>query len=189
MPLPIVDAPMCREGLFTDGVEVHSALITAEKASFWDDVTPSCPEAGESCRRKAYLVRGDAVLTTVPRGAWTCAWYPGAKAPTVGWVRTADLLAAPDVVGTWIYHDTEVTVAIGATGITVKGLALWHGLGDNVHLGEIDGPLSWDGRALRYDDGACVVTFTPVGRWLSAHDNANCGGMNVRFDGIYQRRP
>ncbi len=38
------------------------------------------------------------------------------------------------------------------------------------------------------EEQGCEVTLTFVGTLLVAHDNGECGGMNVRFDGVYQKR-
>ena len=72
----------------------------------------------------------------------------------------------------------------------VSGRAFWYGGNDNVHLGAIDAadtaPL---GPILHAVDGTCVLDLVldPATHTLSANDNMNCGGMNVRFWGSWHR--
>ena len=41
-----------------------------------------------------------------------------------------------------------------------------------------------DGQGETYE---CAATFVLVGAFMIVHDNDQCGGMNVRFDGVYQK--
>jgi hypothetical protein len=34
---------------------------------------------------------------------------------------------------------------------------------------------------------SCVVDMTLIGTYIVARDNGKCGGMNVRFGGIWQK--
>ena len=38
------------------------------------------------------------------------------------------------------------------------------------------------------DAGECRVTLTLLPPFMLAADNHNCGGMNVSFTGVYQKR-
>lgn len=186
MPVPLDPANWCREGLYTTYAPLAAATVTSERAVFQDDTREGCPDVSRAdCAAKKYVVKGDPVVVAQVFGDFACAWYVGAKGNTVGWLRTTDL--APEVVGTWKYYDNAVTIASTPTGLTVKGVALWHGLGDNVHFGEIDGALTPTPGGYTYDDGTCTVRFQRVGAWLALSDNGNCGGANVRFDGVFRR--
>ncbi|MCA1633634.1 MAG: hypothetical protein LC802_07935 [Acidobacteria bacterium] len=44
------------------------------------------------------------------------------------------------------------------------------------------------GNVLTVEEDSCRVTLRLVGDYLVASDNSECGGMNVRFDGVYRRK-
>ncbi|MBK9530064.1 MAG: hypothetical protein IPO41_17540 [Acidobacteria bacterium] len=69
---------------------------------------------------------------------------------------------------------------------------MWKGLGDNVHIGELDGRFPHKDGVLEYSDGDsefdCKATMQlAVERFLIVADNGNCGGANVSFSGIYRK--
>jgi hypothetical protein len=37
------------------------------------------------------------------------------------------------------------------------------------------------------DEFSCVADFSILGKYLIVTDNNKCGGMNVRFDGVYTK--
>jgi hypothetical protein len=134
--------------------------------------------------------------------SWSC--VTGGDS-TTGWVpsdRVAPLPDAPHIpLSEWIgwWHQLPVTphqknnlilISQGKTPGTlhVSGRAYWYGSNDNVHLGEISPTEAKPvGPYLHIVDGdtlsSCVVDlqFDPKSHTLQAYDNANCGGMNVRF--------
>ena len=69
----------------------------------------------------------------------------------------------------------------------VRGNAFWHGLGDDVHEGEIAASAAPQGDHVVFVEEDCTVRATLAGRYLIVADNENCGGMNVRLDGGYTR--
>ena len=71
-----------------------------------------------------------------------------------------------------------------------EGLALFHMGPDNVHTGEVRGPLKRTGSTATVTMDDCSLTLNRTGPdTLSAEDNGKCGGLNVRFDGDYSRQP
>jgi hypothetical protein len=69
-----------------------------------------------------------------------------------------------------------------------------------VNLGEIDAAFAPTGPALAFtmgtdatlpvtagDTSDCKVWMRRLGSFLIVDDNMNCGGMNVRFTGVYSR--
>lgn len=81
--------------------------------------------------------------------------------------------------------------------LNVTGNAIWNGgkteSGDeNVHVGDMEGRMNVKGnKAQLQSDGepySCQANFRLVGEYLFVTDNSHCGGANVRFDGVYQRR-
>jgi hypothetical protein len=107
-----------------------------------------------------------------PASAWTGFYRQGKHVPGV--------------------EDNRLLIQPGKTPGTlhVSGRAFWYGGNDNVHLGAIDAadtaPL---GPVLHAVDGTCVLDLVldPATHTLSANDNMNCGGMNVRFWGSWHR--
>ncbi|WP_291428900.1 hypothetical protein [Deinococcus sp.] len=96
-----------------------------------------------------------------------------------------------DLHGTWARDaNAGLTVRQGVGGaLTLNGSATHAGADGSVNMGNLNGPLRRQEGAwpLAYSDGGCSVRLRPVGPWLLATDNGQCGGLNVRFDGLYQR--
>jgi len=74
-----------------------------------------------------------------------------------------------------------------SASLKVKGEAYWHGLGDNVHVGAVAATAQPQGHELVLVEEECQVTLKLVGDFLIASDNSECGGVNVRFNGVYQK--
>lgn len=200
----ITDEDMCRNGLFPDQKEFRLATVAAStpKLYFFND-WDGCPQKGASCQTKAYVLAGDRLLLGKTHGEWTCAWYQGKKHETVGWVRLRDLdvqaQAEPkpeDWAGKWkIYNNPgSIRIVRQAAAWEVKGDAYW-GSGASTHFGELEGELKIQGRrahvgpAMQNEDYECAADMVRIGEFLIVHDNERCGGVNVRFDGVYTRAP
>src|SRR3712207_40698 len=114
-----------------------------------------------SCRRKAYLVPGDEVVTSRRFGEWVCAWYqPARGAETVGWLAAERLDAVAGAVntplaswlGTWGFYRSSLEVSRGprAGVLSVSGEATWQGVHPgNVHVGDISGQGAPSGNVLK----------------------------------------
>ncbi len=193
----------CRDGFFTrDSQDFKIGRVKASRAYFHSDESEDCPE-GAACRRKAYLVPGNEVIVNRVRNGFACAWYSPVKGnPTVGWLKASDLSisAPPKVTGTkawlgeWVYEENgiELTDNKLAGFLNVTGNATWKGLGDNVHVGEIDGRYEPVDEVINYSDGDdeydCKITMRHLGKYLIVADNLKCGGVNVTFSGVYTKR-
>lgn len=196
----------CREGFFTrDSTEFKIASVKKSPSGrlyFHEDTGEECPGSAK-CRRNAYLVPGDRVVVNRVSNNFACAWFSPAKgAPTVGWLDASTLsMEPPSVVagtqswlGTWKYAENTIEVTSNklAGFVNVSGRAFWRGLGDNIHIGEIDGRYRPDHGLIKYSDGDstydCKAELRLAGPFLIVSDNMNCGGANVSFSGIYVRR-
>ena len=189
--------PLCNSGDFPLHPEFHIATVgAATPRLYFFKEGDGCPEQGARCQTRAFVLAGDRLLVGKNRGAWSCAWYPGKRQETAGWVRNGDLTiqVAPlpdDWAGRWKARNSSGTINIaGKDGSwTVQGKASW-GSGATQHVGELGGPLRVQGTHA-YLAGAqatdCGADFTRVGDFLVVHDNRQCGGANVRFDGVYAR--
>lgn len=74
----------------------------------------------------------------------------------------------------------------------ISGNAVWQGLVDNIHVGEIDDEVALQGNVLKIgenetDEYACNVSMQLVGKYLIVADTLNCDGANVMFSGVYRR--
>ncbi len=195
----------CRNGLYThDAAGFRLGRVVGEKnarAYFHGDETDDCPAAGAKCRQKAYVITGDTLVVTRRFGDYVCAWYsPPKGSETVGWVRAdAVTLAEPDAapplarwLGAWEYAGQSIDIKRGAKAgaLAVSGEAYWQGVGDNVHVGEIEFEAAPAGNLLKLEENEdlCAVRLQLVGDLLVVSDNLKCGGHNVTFNGIYRKK-
>jgi hypothetical protein len=200
----------CRNGLFpNEQDDLHVANVAGakeERLAFYQD-NQGCPDAGDKCKSKAYVLPGDEVIVNKVRGEWACAWFAGKKHETVGWVRTSRLTSLPTEVpkslGAWTGRWTEspgegvIEITIVGAKLHIEGNTTWYG-GKSfdgypvVHTGDLDGDMSPQSNMaqLTMDEGpyACQAKFTLLGKYLIVADNGNCGGVNVKFDGVYMKK-
>ena len=196
---------MCRNGFFPRDAENYSlATVIAKKRErvyFYSD-EDDCPN-GKTCRTKSYLIGKDEVIVSSKFGKWVCAWYqPARGSETVGWIEESRLkFADPSVslidewLGEWSFYENSIKIAKGKSENEYKitGEAFWKGLGDNVHIGELDGIAKFSDSKFEYGfdqtgEYDCRATLRPLGNYLIVSDNLNCGGANVTFSGVYRRK-
>jgi hypothetical protein len=191
----------CRNGAFPgDGGDFRAAHVVGAKGSraYFHGDEEGCP--GAKCRTKAYVIPGDEVIVSRSFGDWLCAWYqPPKGGETVGWIPAHQLspsetLKSPppaDWLGKWGFYIQTLDIRRGAKAgmLRVEGEAFWQGLGDNIHTGAVSGEARPEGNVLVVEDDICRVTLRLVGDSLVVSDNSDCGGVNVRFDGVYRRKP
>jgi hypothetical protein len=194
----------CRAGFFTkESKDFRPFKVKGTRTSktyFFNDDGEGCP--GKNCRGKAYIVGGDELIVSRSLGDYSCAWYSPKKGyDTVGWIETSKLIASEfsrrpalaSWLGEWKYADNSINFTENrlAGYLNVTGDAMWKGLGDNVHVGELDGRFEPKGSLLEYSDGDseydCKVTMRMIGKFLIVADNMRCGGANVSFSGVYLR--
>jgi len=195
----------CREGFFTrDSKSFSVGIVKSTKggrAYFYDDTSDKCPN-DPSCKAKAYLIKGNQVVVNRVRGKHACAWFaPEKGSPTIGWLRLADIdrpamLLDPSEnawTGTWKYADNSISISPHklAGYLNVFGEAIWKGVGDNVHVGELNGRFEYKNFVLNYSDGPdesdCKARLNLLAGYLIVSDNLKCGGLNVSFSGIYRK--
>lgn len=198
-------ANWCRGGFFTrESADFKIGSVKggrSARAYFYNDDPADCP-GGKKCRGRAFVVGGDKVIVSREYNGFVCSWYSTPKgSDTVGWLR-ADALritepsAKPPLsawLGTWRYGDNSISFTDNklAGFLNVTGDAVWKGLGDNVHVGELDGRFEPAGNVLEYKDGDdefdCKATMRLIGDYLVVGDNLHCGGANVSFSGVYRK--
>ena len=195
-------ANWCRNGFFTsESKEFKVARVKGSRGSraYFYGEDEGCPGPAAKCRQKAYVIPGDALVVSRTFGEYVCAWFQPARGyETTGWLRADQLeLSTPDAnppaarwLGEWELHENSLTISRGARAgaLRVEGSAIWHGLGDNVHVGEVNASAAPGGNTLTLEDDICKLTLRLVGDFLIADDNGDCGGVNVTFDGVYRKK-
>lgn len=197
---------LCRNGFFPrESSEYKLASVKGsknEKNYFYDD-SRDCPN-DKNCQTKSYIIPNDEVIVSRSFGRWACAWYqPKKGSETVGWIQ-ADKLAfketnlnpsANDWLGKWNYAGNSIEIGKSKTAdsLTITGNAFWKGLGDNIHVGELDDASKPAGNELKIGENEtgeyeCKVTMRLLDKYLVVSDNLQCGGVNVTFSGVYRKK-
>jgi len=151
---------------------------------------------------------GLVVTVAASSGEWSC--VSGGDS-TSGWVPTSSLAELPvtpkvpleDWIGWWhngpdtrrVKSDRLLITRGSSPGtLRVSGRAYWYGINHNVHFGQLNSTEAKpSGPYLHLVEGdnlsGCVVDlhFDSARHTLNSYDNANCGGMNVRFSGTWTR--
>lgn len=198
---------LCRNGFFPRESSTYRLAkikgAKGEKIYFFGDQRDDCP-ANKSCRLKSYLVPNDEIIVSRTFGNFACSWFqPKKGTETVGWIPLENLeyvaqnaeITIADWLGNWRYYNNSINIMTGKNLglLRITGDAIWKGLGDNVHTGELDDEAEPQGNTLKIgekssDEFACRVTMRLVGRFLVVSDNLNCGGANVTFSGVYRKK-
>ncbi|MFZ6731576.1 hypothetical protein ACO0LG_06620 [Undibacterium sp. Ji42W] len=200
------DETSCNSYAFVED-HIKLALVSVkvdpeQKLYFYKD-EKSCPEKGDACKSKAYVLAGDELISNQRRGDWVCAWYPGAKRETVGWVRVDRLQnkislaeaskAKPEEwLGNWAYYKyAELNIKKKGKLLGYEGNAVWDDGGGNNHVGSISGTMTPQANKAFLKEGtaenACKLELSLLGSYLVVKDNNVCGGLNVSFSGVYRK--
>jgi hypothetical protein len=191
-------------GTFADGVSIAS--VNAPRLPILRD-EDGCPEAGESCQTKAYIVLGDKVITAQARGPFRCVAYLGKQGQTTGWVRQdglspADAAPVGDWAGVWKRARGSGTLTIRKRGQHYDADMLATATTanpENVRTGAASGTMTIDGMQATVIDGrpeendVCRVDIRRLGALLLVNDggtpdaNSECDGMGVTLNGVYRR--
>ncbi|MEO9078557.1 MAG: hypothetical protein ABI268_04505 [Rhodanobacter sp.] len=198
---PPPDAPFACDG---DDVSTPQTIAIAEihgqgHVYFLRD-TNGCPDAGAGCTDKAYVIPGNKVLTGRTRGAYVCAFYPNRQGGRTGWLPrdrlkpTTSNVSLDSWTGHWVDNDNTIDISRHGKLLHADGNA-YYPMADppldqfpgGPNLGAMGGDASpHDGRIV-FTHEECSVTAILVEPYLVINDNHQCGGLNVRFDGLYQR--
>ena len=192
---------------------VATPRVNFIKSPYDDDFkAEACPAATEACRKHAYLVTGDLVLSSRTRGEFICVSYqsPTAKKQTwtTGWLPSAALtpvapMASPsmsDWIGTWDHPGGSIEIKRGGLGgrLRIEGEMVVPTARD-FHNGAFkaeavpekdtiaflnDGTLPFETKC----EDACRVRMQRIGESLMVEDNDGCGGAGVSFTGLYRRK-
>lgn len=201
------DGGSCRNGAFpTEQGDFAVARVTGEARLYLLGDLDGCPAKGEpACRQRSYVVAGDTVITGRTHGSYRCAFFPNAVGGSAGWVDAARLQPLPvqaapalrDWAGHWSNGDDSLVLRVRDGQLAVTGEAFWPSAkptpqrpyGPN--LGQIDAVARPRGAVVDFvdsDDEGCQLQARLLGGYLIVSDNSGCGGMNVRFNGVYRRQ-
>ncbi|ALM83237.1 hypothetical protein [Bordetella sp. N] len=187
----------------------QAAVVTPARQHFIKhaDASNHCPSDSKECQAKAYLIKGDVVVTGTREGDFVCTGYVTAKSDMLlQWLPAAALAPVPaeqqkpaDWAGKWLVYGNEITLTPKGDAFEVDGNATWQ-MGDNVHVGQIEGTVKpengqiafamVDDKAAPYAQGGaedCHVKMVRRGPYLVVEDNYKCGGLNVSFGGVYKQ--
>jgi hypothetical protein len=154
--------------------------------------------SGKGCV-KALVAQGTPVQIYRQQGAWTCGYVSGKNGAGPAWIRT-DVLRiyspaenpSPNAwLGNWVGAEDHVTIRLGAQpgALHLVGNAMWQG-NHTSHTGDMGGMVSPPGNHLHFvanGPGSCTIDLVLVDRYILAEDNNACGGLNARFQGLWQR--
>jgi hypothetical protein len=192
----------CRNGHFPALTRDYQLGETTRASSMLGDGKETCPSDDPvKCDADKKLEAGVAIAVSKTLGDFHCVFDP--RDQSAGWVNVKSIsiippqgIKASDWLGVW--SDGSNRIEITATGdeLQVSGNAQWFGAtlesGEQVvHEGDLGFAAKPEGNrmALRVtDEYDCAAELIHLGRFLVVRDNGNCGGANVRFNGVYQRR-
>ncbi|APG04839.1 hypothetical protein BJI69_13680 [Luteibacter rhizovicinus DSM 16549] len=197
---------LCRNGLFSSS-ESHWAMarvMGSEPVALLEDMS-NCPEGGApACESGEYAKPGERVILGQSSGEYRCAYAPDAQGGgRAGWIpsrrlRLLPIVAVPPVgawTGMWSNGTDRLRLTANADGtLSGQGNAYWPGPpGTNIaplarHFGGISARAAPMGQRLELKQSACQVTAWLLNDLLVVDDNGQCGGMNVRFSGVYRKR-
>ena len=204
--LACADEAMCRNGLFADSPPFGVAKVTGAPRTYLRSDTAPCPDDSAACRGQSYVVPGDTVLTGASRAGFVCAFYPGKRGGSAGYVRQTEVAAQPlDAnpalsawAGNWADGDDTISLRVRGSQLVATGNAYWPSADPSLkerpggpNLGEMSGTAAPNGNSVVFagkDSDDCRVQLTLLPPYLLASDNSNCGGANVRFDGVYRKK-
>jgi len=141
------------------------------------------------------LQPGDTVVINRVEGDWNCGYLTARRGGASGWVRSGDIRPVefdpnPPLTawaGTWVQGENRIEIRVDKGKLELSGEAYWHGRGDNVHTGEFSGEAATARNKLHVEDDICKIDLALIGKYILANDNNMCGGMNVRFWGVWKR--
>ena len=175
------------------------AAITSVAAAQQPPKTPCDFDGFDTKAKLAEAIKsGYPVVVTRVEGDWTCGYLTSSKGSGQGWVqsreiRLVDFDPNPPLAawaGTWVQDENRIRIQISKTTgkLALEGEAYWHGFGDNVHSGEFSGEAIPARNQLHVEDDSCKIDLALWGKYILANDNNSCGGLNVRFWGVWKRR-
>lgn len=196
----------CRNGAFpAQQSDFALATVSGDTRLYLLGDLDGCPAKGEpACRQRSYVVGGDTLITGRTLGGYRCGFFPNHVGGSAGWVDVRRLNSLParatptlrDWAGHWHDGDNTLDLVVQGGQLTLTGEAFWPSAKPTAqrpygpNLGQIDAvarPVGTVLEAVDKDDASCTLQARWLGDYLIVTDNSACGGMNVRFNGVYRR--
>ncbi|HEY3815127.1 MAG TPA: hypothetical protein VGL66_18060 [Caulobacteraceae bacterium] len=119
------------DGFLTETANPGVAHITAAEVHFITDHGDGCPSDGPACQAKAYVMKGDTVMTGVANGPYVCAFFPGKGGGSAGWVKPSDIAEAAVAAqppletwaGAWRLGDAVINLKVNDNALVADGTA------------------------------------------------------------------
>mgnify|MGYP000885066726 FL=1 len=199
----LADGGSCRNGLFPSAQSgfALARVVGTQRLYLLGDMD-GCPAKGEpACRQRSYVVSGDTVVTGRDLGAYRCAFYPNKVGGSAGWVDRSKLQPLPvatpslqDWAGDWKDGDNGLRISVRGGQLHVEGDAYWPSANPTPeqrpygpNMGQVEAQATPRGSQVDFVEDSCTVHAQVLGDVLVVSDNSECGGMNVRFDGVYRK--
>jgi hypothetical protein len=199
----IVEGPDMEKTCLTYDDSYESAPLMSVKPPqgelrvYLQKTAKACPASGPCPQKgKAYLVEGDQVFVSKEKDGFRCAYYGTAggrliagflPAGSLAPLHEEALLTAAFLAGEWHSGEDVVDINVAADGkVHASGDAMWQGMGDP-NTGGFEADSAVAAVETVFHDDSCEVHVHRRGNYLLLEDNSQCGGMNVRFQGIYVR--
>lgn len=200
-----------------DALQIAKVKKSAGKTHFHDANCDAGANGFEACRRKSFVMPGDAVLIGDVYDATACTTYVDTKGrATSGIIKGSSVeldprgesRAATALVGRWVREEAEINIAARGPEYSVSGEATYGARDPSrvargaVNIGNFDFRFrpTTNRISAGIKDGAtavakaeaqesdCQIDMIALGPYLVVRDNLNCGGNNVSFTGIYRRK-
>ena len=199
----LTDGGSCRNGAFPSeqsGFALAKVVGTPRLYLLGD--MDGCPAKGEpACRQRSYVVSGDTVVTGRDLGGYRCAFFPNKVGGSAGWVDRSKLQALPVPAptlqawsGDWKDSDNGLQIRVRDGQLHVQGDAYWPSANPTLaerpggpNIGAVSAQAVPRGARVDFVEDTCTVHAQLLGDVLIVADNSECGGMNVRFNGVYRR--
>ena len=185
----------CRNGLFATDQDNLRLVHVVRRTAFLEDsgVKKGCPQAGQSCAwGNSSAASSEELLVNSEIPGFVCAYRQ--KDGDGGWIAKSDVVIEPQQptprpslnawTGRWTDSDDRIDIAHWHQVLMFDGHASWA----RQNFGSFRGTALPNGATTEIEDSGCKVSMRLLGRYLVVNDNAECGGMNVRFTGVYTRR-
>jgi len=199
----LADDGSCRNGAFPSAQSDFAVakVVGTQRLYLLGDMD-GCPAKGEpACRQRSYVVSGDTVVTGRDLGPYRCAFFPNKVGGSAGWVERSKLQPVVRVTptlqgwaGDWKDGDNGLSISVRGSQLHVEGDAYWPSANPTPeqrpygpNLGQVEAQATPRGSQVDFVEDSCTVHAQLLGDVLVVSDNSECGGMNVRFDGVYRR--
>ena len=199
----LADGGSCRNGLFPSAQSgfALARVVGTQRLYLLGDMD-GCPAKGEpACRQRSYVVSGDTVVTGRDLGAYRCAFFPNKVGGSAGWDDRSKLQPLPvatpslqDWAGDWKDGDNGLRISVRGGQLHVEGDAYWPSANPTPeqrpygpNMGQVEAQATPRGSQVDFVEDSCTVHAQVLGDVLVVSDNSECGGMNVRFDGVYRK--